>query len=267
MYLDHVALATRDAGPPLALLVGELGATVLSGGLAIGYRPMQVHVGDGDSGMKVELLEPWRTEENDFLARFVDRHGQGPHHLTFKVDDLEAMLARVEQAGLTAVGIDLSSPVWMEAFLQPRDAHGTVVQLAESSVPGKSPLDDYAYVETQGARLMEGEGGEQWWPDTPPRASERSYLRRIVMATPDLAATTSFFTDLLEGTERARGQSPDGQDWIDLVWAGGSCIRLEELAGAQGDRPARIDRLEVEGPGQARELDIAGARVVVSPAS
>jgi catechol 2,3-dioxygenase-like lactoylglutathione lyase family enzyme len=260
VYLDHVALATRDAGPPLTVLVAELGATVLSGGLAVGYRPMQVHVGDADSGMKVELLEPWRTEENDFLARFVDRHGEGPHHLTFKVDDLEAMLARVDEAGLTAVGIDLSYPVWMEAFLQPKDAHGTVVQLAESSLPSTSPLDDYAYVAEQGTRLMEGEGGEQWWPDTPPRASDRSYLRRIVMATPNLAATTSFFTGLLEGTEQAGGKA-NGNEWLEVTWAGGGCIRLE----ARDDRPPGIDRLEVEGPGPARELVVAGARVAVNP--
>src|SRR5262249_19769599 len=90
--LDHVALPTRDAGAPLATLVGELGGTVLSGGLAVGYRPMQVHLGDARSGMKVELLEPWAVESNDFLDRFLTRHGDGPHHLTYKVDDLDATL-------------------------------------------------------------------------------------------------------------------------------------------------------------------------------
>lgn len=261
MHLDHVALATRDAGAPLAALVGELGGTVLSGGLAVGYRPMQVHLGDAHSGMKVELLEPWRTEENDFLDRFVARHGEGPHHLTFKVDDLEPTLERVAAAGLVAVGVDLSSPVWKEAFLQPGDAHGTVVQLAESSMPSNSPLDDYAYVVAQGMRLMEGEGGEQWWPEPPPRASERSYLRRVVMTTPDLASTSAFFTGLLEGSEHARGLTPGEKDWLDLAWPGGGCIRLE----ARDERPPRIDRLEVEGPGATRELVVAGTRVAVNP--
>ena len=59
---------------------------MIFGGQSIGFRPMQVWVGthDGD-GMPVELLEPWAVDRNDFLARFVARHGAGPHHLTFKV--------------------------------------------------------------------------------------------------------------------------------------------------------------------------------------
>jgi catechol 2,3-dioxygenase-like lactoylglutathione lyase family enzyme len=262
VHLDHVALATRDAGPPLAVLVGDLGGTVLSGGLAIGYRPMQVHLGDATSGMKVELLEPWRAQENDFLDRFVTRHGDGPHHLTFKVDDLERTLDDVASAGLDAVGVDLSFPIWKEAFLQPRDAHGTVVQLAESSSPEKSPLEEYERVASQGIRLMEGEGEggekeEQWWPDPPPRAEPRSYLRRVVMATPDLGAATAFFTGLLAGTEAA---TETGR--VDLTWPGGGSIRLEQ----RDDRGPGIDRLEVDGPGDTRELLIAGARVLVNPA-
>ena len=35
--------------------------------------------------MTIELLEPWAVEQTDFLERFLARHGDGPHHLTFKV--------------------------------------------------------------------------------------------------------------------------------------------------------------------------------------
>jgi len=240
------------------VLVGDLGGTVLSGGLAVGYRPMQVHLGNADSGMKVELLEPWRADENDFLDRFVTRHGDGPHHLTFKVDDLQQALEYVAAAGLVPVGVDLSYPIWKEAFLQPRDSHGTVVQLAESSSTEKSALDEYALVAARGVRLMEGEGSEQWWPDPPPRAPDVTFLRRIVMATPDLSATRDFFTGLLGGTEAS-----SRKDRMDLTWPGGGCIRLE----ARADRPAGIDRLELEGPGPARELVTAGTRFVVEPPS
>ena len=99
MKLDHVALATRDVAGPLDTLVGELGGLVLSGGHGVGFRPMQVFLGDDRGGMKVELLEPWEPERNDFLERFVARHGAGPHHLTFKVPDLAAAIEDVRAAG------------------------------------------------------------------------------------------------------------------------------------------------------------------------
>ena len=132
MDLDHVALATRDVRDALDVLVGELGGTILFGGNSVGFRPMQLRLGDATGGMNVELLEPWDVERNDFLERFVARHGAGPHHLTFKVDDLTATLERVRSSGYRPVNIDLSDPDWKEAFLHPREAHGTVVQLAEA---------------------------------------------------------------------------------------------------------------------------------------
>jgi methylmalonyl-CoA/ethylmalonyl-CoA epimerase len=258
MRLDHVALATRAAGGPLATLVGDLGALVLTGGHAIGYRPMQVYLGNELDGMKVELLEPWDIDSNDFLDRFLTRHGEGPHHLTFKVDDLEATLADITARGLSPVGIDLSTPIWKEAFLQPRDAHGTVVQLAESSQPTTTPFEEYEWVRDGGAKML----GERWWPDTPPRAPETTILRRIVMAAPSLPAALEFFAGVLEGAVHADGESADGLAWVELVWPGGGHLRLEQRT----DRAAGVDRLEADGPGPRRELVLAGTRFAINPA-
>ena len=131
--LDHVALAGTDTADALRFLTGALGGTILFGGQAVGFRPMQVWIGtQAGDGMPIELLEPWAVDQNDFLARFVARHGAGPHHLTFKVPDLMAALERVRAAGFHPVNIDVSDPEWKEAFLMPREANGTVVQLAES---------------------------------------------------------------------------------------------------------------------------------------
>ncbi len=249
MYLDHVALATRDAAGPLKVLVGDLGATVLSGGLAVGYRPMQVFLGNDDEGMKVELLEPFAVEQNDFLDRFVTRHGEGPHHLTFKVDDLEVALERVEAAGITPVGVDLSMPIWREAFIQPRDAHGTVVQLASSTSPFKSPREEYARVRDHGI-----EGSDIWWTAPEHKAEEVTYLRRIVMGTPTMTEALSFFEELLEG-ERI----DESEGWIELDWQGGGRLRLEPHP------TAGINRLELEGPGPSRVVEVAGTRLAINP--
>ena len=118
MDLDHVALATRDVRDALDILVGELGGTVLFGGHSIGFRPMQVRLGDATDGMNIELLEPWEPEKNDFLERFVTRHGAGPHHLTFKVDDLLAAMERVRAAGYQPVMPRFTGHVSEQELLQ-----------------------------------------------------------------------------------------------------------------------------------------------------
>ena len=58
--------------------------------------------------MKVEVLEPNDVEHNDFLRRFLDRNGPGPHHLTFKVPDLAGALDVIRDQGYDPIGIDLA---------------------------------------------------------------------------------------------------------------------------------------------------------------
>src|SRR6185503_4862643 len=88
------------------------------------------------NGMTIELLEPADISENDFLRRFLDRNGPGPHHVTFKVADIVAALGQVEAAGYRPVSVNLDNPGWREAFLHPKDAPGIVVQLAQSDESG-----------------------------------------------------------------------------------------------------------------------------------
>jgi methylmalonyl-CoA/ethylmalonyl-CoA epimerase len=255
MDLDHVALATRDVRDALDVLVGELGGTVLFGGQSVGFRPMQVRVGDATEGMNVELLEPWAVEQSDFLERFVARHGAGPHHLTYKVDDLAATLERVRTAGYRPVNVDVSDPDWKEAFLHPREAHGTVVQLAEShgdfSYSNRSELLD-------NVRRHGPHGHPRWWPEPPPPAARPGFLRRVVIGTPSLTATLGFFAGLLQGEETAGGEG-----WLELAWPGGGRVTLEHRPG----QPPGVDRLEadVADDGPRGERIVAGTRLVLEP--
>jgi len=249
--LDHVALATRDVTPALDVLIGELGGLVMFGGQGPGFRPMQVHLGDEAEGMSVELLEPWDTQRNDFLERFLDRHGDGPHHLTFKVDDLAATLERVRASGYQPVGIDLSDPEWKEAFLHPREAHGTVVQLAEAhhEFPTRAVL--LAHVGEHGPN-----GHPRWWPDPPAPGAQRGFLRRVVVGTPSLSATLGFFAGVLGGGEIAAGEG-----WVELAWPGAGRVKLEHRPG----RAPGVDRLEGDVDGPACEVEVAGTRLGLEP--
>jgi len=250
--LHHVALATRDAGALIEPLVAGLGGVVMMGGENLGFRSYQVRLGDAADGMTLELLEPWEPERFDFLERFVARHGEGPHHLTFKVTDLAATIERVRTSGYTPLGISLSDPRWKEAFLQPREAHGTVVQLAQAA----SAFPDFAAEFAAACATAHGE--PVWWPAPPPAAPVPTTLRRVVMTTPNLDAALGFFAGLLNGTVDASADG-SGTAWAELRWPGGGRIRLEDDRGAT----PRVDRLELETTGPAGELQLAGTRLVV----
>jgi catechol 2,3-dioxygenase-like lactoylglutathione lyase family enzyme len=244
--LDHVALAAADTSDALRFLTGPLGGTVIFGGQSIGFRPMQVWLGrdDGD-GMPIELLEPWATDQNDFLARFVARHGAGPHHVTFKVPSLADALERVRAAGFHPVNVDTSDPEWLEAFLLPREAHGTVVQLAESHGHPETRAELLAHVAANGPDTH-----PRWWVDPLP-PSGRATLRRVVLRTPSLPAAVAFFAGVLQGDiER------ETDDRVDLVWPRGARIGLEFQPGATPG----VDRLEFEG--LPEDTTIIGTRLV-----
>jgi methylmalonyl-CoA/ethylmalonyl-CoA epimerase len=128
--LDHAAVAVREIKPALKLFRDALGGEYLMGGDQTGeWRWLQLRY---PGGGKVELLEPIAQ---GFLSRFLDDRGEGLHHVTFKTDDLRAAIARIEAAGYELVDVNLDNEHWKEAFLRPSRAHGTLIQVAQSSAP------------------------------------------------------------------------------------------------------------------------------------
>jgi hypothetical protein len=193
---------------------------------------MQVRIGRGESGMTIELLEPADTDHNDFLERFLAAGGDRPHHVTFKVDDIEAELARLRAFGVEPVGIDLRDPGWQEMFIHPSQSHGTVIQIAQTNVAGPRMSD---WLDGLPGTLWLYDG-RAWWDldavvDGPPTS-----MRRAVIESPDRAQGDRFYHELL-------GSDPDvGEDHTDHRWPGG-IIRLVD---AGVERP-RVGWIEIEG--------------------
>ena len=250
--LDHVAVAVERLPDAWPRYVVELGGAWLAGGATVGFANAQLTYANGG---KVELLEPHRVDEDDFLRRFLDRHGPGPHHLTFVTDDLEAALPSVEAAGYRPVGVHLDNPWWREAFLHPRQATGVVVQLASTDHPS--------------------------WRTPPPSGFPRSQrppasLLRVGHAVASLERALGLFADVLGGERTTSGGDADAR-WVELAWAAPVRLRLIEPASAEtatgrwvGDRPGRVHHLAFSAPdvGSAHEVapDAAcGARLLVEP--
>ncbi|MHB8671171.1 MAG: VOC family protein [Acidimicrobiales bacterium] len=197
---DHVAVALEQWRDGWPLFAGALGGSWVSGGLGPGFSPSQLRYAND---MRLELLAPNRVDLNDFLRRFLDRSGPGPHHLTFKVPDLGQALEVATAAGYQPIGVDTSDPEWHEAFLHPKQATGVVVQLAAAL------------------------GGS--WSEPPPEGFpsadpvQRASLRRVVHAVADLDEGLRLFGGLLGGSPSpaarastapaARRPPTDGSTW------------------------------------------------------
>ncbi len=202
---DHLALASEHAFDNFARYYGELGGTVGYGGVDPGFHWSQVAFPTSvGGGLRFELLEPRDLHLDDFLRRFLDRNGPGPHHVTYKVGDFDAVLAGAEAAGYTAVGVDRSNPDWKVGYLHPKQSHGIVVQLAQSA-SGREMPEDFGL--------------------TPSKAARPAVLERIVLAVADLDAALTLFGALLGGAELGAGSEALGR-FVDLGWPGGGVLRL-----------------------------------------
>ena len=128
--LDHVAVAVHSIKAAVPLYRDALGGQYLMGGEEGGsWRWIQFRF---PGGGKVELLEPLGE---GFLSRFLEKRGEGLHHITFKTDDIEAAIEHVRSQGYELVDVRLDDPHWKEAFLRPSKAHGTLIQLGWSAEP------------------------------------------------------------------------------------------------------------------------------------
>jgi glyoxalase/bleomycin resistance protein/dioxygenase superfamily protein len=234
--LDHVAVAVERWADAWPWYIERLGGSWYSGGINIGFSPAQLGFANK---AKVEVLQPWEPERNLFLRRFLDHSGPGPHHLTFKVPDIQVMLERIQAAGYEAINVNLSDPIWQEAFLHPRQATGVVVQVAQA---------EYEWISPEPEGFPEGSGVA---PST---------LRHVAHAVADMDGALGLFHRLLGGvvTGRAVGRS-GAWEYVDLTWPGPLGVRLmAPTAGADadtplvrwlGNRPGRVHHLAFELPG------------------
>lgn len=125
--MDHVAVATWDMSATVRLLTEVLGARFVDAGDEPhnGFRWLQFELPGG----KVEVLEP--LNRDGFLYRFLTRRGEGLHHITLYVNDLDGAIPKLTSAGYEAVDVSLAHALWKEAFLHPRDTSGVLIQLAQ----------------------------------------------------------------------------------------------------------------------------------------
>ena len=86
---------------------------------------------------KIELLEA--TKEDSPIAKFLERKGEGIHHVAFAVDDIKAEIARLKAEGFTVLNEEPKRGAdnkWV-AFLHPKTTNGMLVELCQE-IPKES---------------------------------------------------------------------------------------------------------------------------------
>jgi methylmalonyl-CoA/ethylmalonyl-CoA epimerase len=129
LRISHIAIAVADletARKAFETLVGnkvELVEEVPDQKVRVGMLPV------GES--RLELAGP--SDPSSTIATFIEKRGEGIHHICFEVEDIRAELARLKSAGFQLIDDQprLGADGHLIAFIHPRTTGGVLVELSE----------------------------------------------------------------------------------------------------------------------------------------
>ena len=125
--LDHIGIAVKSIEAATVYRALGLAVDHVEDVKTQGVKTAFLSVGDSN----LELLEPLSPESP--VAKFIEKRGEGIHHICFRVDDLDAHLARLQSQGFRLIN---ESPVpgahgCRVAFLHPAAGNGVLIELSE----------------------------------------------------------------------------------------------------------------------------------------
>lgn len=127
--LDHIGIAVKSIDAATKIYE-DLGLHVEHVETVDTQKVRTAFLSVGDSNL--ELLEP--TSADSTIAKYIEKRGEGIHHICLRVDDIEAHLARLRQRGYRLIN---EAPVpgahgCRVAFLHPAAGNGVLIELSES---------------------------------------------------------------------------------------------------------------------------------------
>ena len=128
--VDHIGIVVRNLDNSLEIFekLFKLKAKFIEVIEDLYIRMAFVPVGE----VMLELIEPL-VQGKGSVADFLDRHGEGFHHIAYRVDDLKALLANMEKAGVALkdnIPRSGGAGSWI-AFLKPEETNGVLTELVE----------------------------------------------------------------------------------------------------------------------------------------
>jgi methylmalonyl-CoA epimerase len=127
--IDHLGIAVKSLAAAKAIYE-KLGLTVSPEETVVQEKVKLVMVPVGES--RLELLEA--TSEDSTIAKFIAKRGEGLHHVSLRVPDLTAAVARLKKDGVRLVSdeIKVGAGGHRYVFVHPSSAGGVLLELVEA---------------------------------------------------------------------------------------------------------------------------------------
>ncbi|WP_090756632.1 methylmalonyl-CoA epimerase [Nonlabens sp. Hel1_33_55] len=127
--IEHIGIAVKDLTASNELYKKLLGTAAYKQEEVTSENVITSFFKAGEN--KIELLAA--TDPDSSIAKFIDKRGEGIHHIAFAVEDIKIELARLEKEGFTILNKEPKRGAdnkWI-AFLHPKGTNGVLVELCQ----------------------------------------------------------------------------------------------------------------------------------------
>ena len=127
--INHIGIAVRSLDEQREFYEKTLGAVFESVEEVPSQRVRVAFYRIGD--IRIELLEP--TDPASTIASFLEKRGEGLHHIAYTVEDIAARIAELREGGLRMID-EVARPGshhMQIAFLHPKSTHGVLTELCQ----------------------------------------------------------------------------------------------------------------------------------------
>jgi len=131
--VEHIGIAVRDLAVSVPLFEKLLNSACYKTEAVESEKVMTAFFQTGET--KIELLES--TDPDGVISKFIDKKGEGLHHIAFDVADIHAEMERLKNEGFILLnetpkrGADNK----LVCFLHPKGTNGVLVELCQDARP------------------------------------------------------------------------------------------------------------------------------------
>jgi methylmalonyl-CoA/ethylmalonyl-CoA epimerase len=127
--IEHIGIAVRNLEEACGVYERLLGVAPYKTEEVVSEGVLTAFFKSGPN--KIELLQA--TTEQSAIAQFIEKKGEGMHHIAFAVADIKAEMARLKGEGFTLLNEEPKRGAdnkWI-CFVHPKDANGVLVELCQ----------------------------------------------------------------------------------------------------------------------------------------
>ena len=129
MKVEHIGIAVKDFSISIPLFTKILNSGCYKTENVESEQVKTAFFQNGET--KVELLESF--DENGVIARFIEKKGEGIHHIAFAVENIEKEMARLKNEGFVLLNeaAKKGADNKLVCFIHPKEANGVLIELCQ----------------------------------------------------------------------------------------------------------------------------------------